>query len=116
MCALTTLHHAGGLLLPGSSVKGVSLANTLASFEESLDYVPAFTGKGGGRRKGCMINCDGNDTAVGAAEAFLAGECATGCNHMLVHCFCQYAPSTQDGLAGCSSPKAWAPTFLYGLK
>lgn len=91
MCALTTMPHAGGLLLPDTSVKGMSLANILATFEESLDFVPAFTGKGGGRRNGCMTNCDANDTAVGAAEAFLAGKCVTGCqcNHMVLHCVCQ---------------------------
>jgi hypothetical protein len=50
------------------------LASVLEYFEDSLKFAQTFTGKGGGRRNGCMVNCDANEAAAGAAEAYLAGE------------------------------------------
>jgi hypothetical protein len=53
------------------------LASLLEFFQDSLLFSQTFTGKGGGRRNGCMVNCDANEAAANAAEAYLAGECLT---------------------------------------
>lgn len=64
----------GGLQDKGSSTKGMNLTDVLNAFQDSLDFARTFTGKGGGRRNGCMINCSQADAAAGAVEAFLAGQ------------------------------------------
>jgi hypothetical protein len=49
------------------------LAGVLELFADSLKFAQTFTGKGGGRRNGCMVNCDADEAAASAAEAYLAG-------------------------------------------
>ncbi|KAF6254344.1 hypothetical protein COO60DRAFT_329387 [Scenedesmus sp. NREL 46B-D3] len=62
-----------GGLLRAPTTKGVPLAGVLEAFADSLNFAQTFTGKGGGRRNGCMVNCNPNEAAASAAEAYLAG-------------------------------------------
>lgn len=67
------LPYAGGLLRLPPKTGSMPLPSVLELFQDMLKFSQTFTGKGGRRRNGCMVNCDATDAAASAAVAYLAG-------------------------------------------
>uniref|UniRef100_A0A383V7R0 Fibrinogen C-terminal domain-containing protein n=1 Tax=Tetradesmus obliquus TaxID=3088 RepID=A0A383V7R0_TETOB len=63
----------GGLLRLPPKAGSMPLPSVLELFQDMLKFSQTFTGKGGRRRNGCMVNCDATDAAASAAVAYLAG-------------------------------------------